>query len=440
MNAGIDDNLVQLQDYVIARSDRAKKKGGGVAIYLRDDIPFKEEAVNHIFNNEVEYLFVDLQSVKIGVLCIYIPPNLSASSLSMVHEKMTTLLDDYLCKYPKNGTIVLGDFNHFKVDDFCNEHSMTDIINKPTRGSNILDHVLIDQALTPAYSTAKVDFLPPIGKSDHLTLFIAAENGRETANIRHHTVFDFRQSHLSNLFACASCLDWTSSTAIDHDVDSQWSVLHNQIVTILNQTIPQTLVKMTPKDKEWMTPLTKHLLNEKWKAFRAQDWPKFHSLKAKTITEIKKAKSFWAQKMRSSNFGLWKLVRHVSGKANDGKIKSLVEEHGSPSELAEEIASRTIANEDTFSEPASFLDADDGWTMHITQWDVERRLKKLSPRKAAGIDGISNRVYALLAPFLSAPLAHLFNSSIYQRKFPSAWKKSIMVPIPKTKRPSIDKL
>ena len=440
LNASIDDSLVRLKNYSIARSDRAKKKGGGVAIYLRDDIPFKEDTVSHMFNNEVECLFVDLFSVKIGVLCIYIPPHLSASSLSMVHENMTTLLDNYLCKFPKNRIIVLGDFNHFKVDDFCNENNMKDIISKPTRGPNILDHVLIDHALTTVYSSAKVDFLPPIGKSDHLTLFIAAENGRETANTRHHTIFDFRKSHLNRLFACASCLDWTPTTSIHDDVDSQWSVLHNQIMILLDQTIPQTLVKMTSNDKEWMTPLTKHLLNEKWKAFRAQDWPKFHFLKEKTASEIIKAKSLWAQKLKSSNFGLWKLVRGVSGKANDGNLKSLVEEYGSPSELAEEIASRVIVSEDVFSESTTFLDADDGWTILATQWDVERRLQRLSPQKAAGVDGIPNRVYTLLAPFISVPLAHLFNSSIYQRKFPSAWKKSIMVPIPKTKRPSIDKL
>ena len=50
------------------------------------------------------------------------------------------------------------------------------------------------------------------------------------------------------------------------------------------------------------------------------------------------------------------------------------------------------------------------------------------------------KVALLLASFVSIPLRDIFDSSICQRKFPTAWKKGIVVPIPKTQRPQLDKL
>ena len=58
-------------------------------------------------------------------------------------------------------------------------------------------------------------------------------------------------------------------------------------------------------------------------------------------------------------------------------------------------------------------------------------------------DQIPNKIYNLrlvLAPYVSQPLKIIFEMSISKRQFPSDWKKAIIVPIPKTNPPLINKL
>ena len=83
---------------------------------------------------------------------------------------------------------------------------------------------------------------------------------------------------------------------------------------------------------------------------------------------------------------------------------------------------------------------DDDWSLEISAYDVWKHLKKLPHNKASGCDNIPNKIYSLLASFLAGPLATIFRCSISQRTFPEAWKRGIVVPVPKTKPPLLTKL
>ena len=82
--------------------------------------------------------------------------------------------------------------------------------------------------------------------------------------------------------------------------------------------IPKKKVIMTSDDKQWMSPLTKILINEKWMAFRSRNWAKYH-LKQKVKVEIAKAKAIWAKKMKKSTNSVWKLNKEIKGKAGKAK-------------------------------------------------------------------------------------------------------------------------
>ena len=55
--------------------------------------------------------------------------------------------------------------------------------------------------------------------------------------------------------------------------------------------------------------------------------------------------------------------------------------------------------------------------------------KKLKKKKSAGYDGLSQAQLAAGAPTLTEPLLNIFNSSISQGSFPSAWKEAIVTPV-----------
>ena len=68
----------------------------------------------------------------------------------------------------------------------------------------------------------------------------------------------------------------------------------------------------------------------------------------------------------------------------------------------------------------------------LTPAETEVILKSLPIGKAAGPDGISNRILPELPTELSYPLCSLFNQSLQTGTFPDSWKLSNVCPISKT--------
>ena len=63
-------------------------------------------------------------------------------------------------------------------------------------------------------------------------------------------------------------------------------------------------VHMTDRDKQWLTPLFKLLINDRWRAYRMKNWALYNHLKAKVKAEIVKAKRSWANKLQIRSYGI----------------------------------------------------------------------------------------------------------------------------------------
>jgi hypothetical protein len=80
---------------------------------------------------------------------------------------------------------------------------------------------------------------------------------------------------------------------------------------------------------------------------------------------------------------------------------------------------------------------DDSWFPSFDVLDVWQHLHRL-PCKATGSDNIPNLLYKRAALVLAEPLHNIFTECFRQRRFPSVWKISDVVAIPKTKVRSLD--
>ena len=437
----IDDDLVNIGGYTLTRNDRFQRRGGGTALYIRNGITFTVQSIGDCLPLEIEGTFVDFPQLNIAILCVYIPPRLISEIQNDIKICIDDIIDNHAKFFPSRKMIVLGDFNDFDVNSISDDHTLIDIVDKPTRGDSILDHILISESLIPSYMSdcSQLEFESPIGKSDHLSLILSPNKRLVKYNdVRVCEVYDYRASNIQILRNNADNIDWENLVDLNADVDLSWKALHSCIIGLLDASIPKKRVFMTSKDKYWMTPITKMLLNEKWSAFRRKDWQKFKQLKLKVAEEIKKAKSIWASKLKRSPNGLWKMTKHLSGRKSKNQLHNLITQCQSPQKLAETIAEVQADNKPA-SEEAFSLE-DDNWSLNITIQEVHDHLKKLPRNKSSGWDNIPNRIFSLLAHQLAGPLCTIFKSSISQRKFPSAWKKGIVVPIPKTNPPLINKL
>ena len=131
------------------------------------------------------------------------------------------------------------------------------------------------------YEPDHVIYDAPIGTAYHKAIFCCPKwNKASPPILRWHKVFDYRQSNLDQLFHHAYSVDW-DTLLCDNDLDVLWTKVHNCILELIKRHIPSRTVPMTNKDKEWMRPITKMLVMDKWDAFRSRNWSMYHHLKIK---------------------------------------------------------------------------------------------------------------------------------------------------------------
>ena len=86
---------------------------------------------------------------------------------------------------------------------------------------------------------------------------------------------------------------------------------------------------------------------------------------------------------------------------------------------------------DDNSRVSTLLHSDIPEDLLCTEDDVVDMILKLNTAKASGPDGNSTRMLKSTALTIAYPLSKIFNLSLTSGKFPSTWKLSSVVPIPK---------
>lgn len=442
LDPSFPDSLVNLPDYFICRNDRDNRRGGGTAIYIKNGINFEHLPPISVCDFVFENTIINMKILKIFLFCVYIPPATNAQALNSIREAIVQWFDDLLSDHPDHNVIIAGDFNQFHVGHLCADLSLMDIIKQPTRKNNILDHILISEGLSESYDCELVAYDAPIGNSDHATITASPKKClRQILNDQHIiTIYDFRQSHLQQLTKSAEQINWKDLLNPAMNIDDMSEEITFQLYSLLTSSIPRKTVRMSPRDKEWMTPLTKSFINERWRAYREKDWQKYDRLKKKVKFEIEKAKRIYAEKLLETSTGLWKLTRSLSGKIKKDQWDLLIDEYGGSKPLSDAIA--TIFEESSFSasEAGEFWIEDDDWSPEFSENDVFQELRCISGKKSQGCDGIPSVIYKTLANFISTPLTMLYRKCIQQRSFPESWKHGITVPVPKTSPPKVTEL
>ena len=271
LNESIKSSLVDIPNYHLCRTDRRKRRGGGTAIYVRRDLDFIERTEEYCM--EVEFTLIEIRSLKAFLLCVYIPPNLSRVSHEQIHATLVNITDDLLTQKSDYNEIIVGDFNDFLVTDLCDVLALKDLVTKPTRKSNILDHVLVTDGLLRYYESNCISYDAPLANSDHLMISVTPNQCCDAQNFKKvHTLYDFRESHLATLLRAATSFDWANLFNNINEVDEQVALFNESLNNLVKENIPTRTVVITSSDKPWMTPLTKALINDRWSAFRLKQW------------------------------------------------------------------------------------------------------------------------------------------------------------------------
>ena len=106
------DGIYAVSGYKLSRADRIDKRGGGVMIYVHDDVCSSEVLFNSYV--EFEYLcckFLAADGHQVGFLCIYRPPNITSTGDMNLIKLIETFLNQNFRYH-----IITGDFNMPSVD------------------------------------------------------------------------------------------------------------------------------------------------------------------------------------------------------------------------------------------------------------------------------------------------------------------------------------
>uniref|UniRef100_A0A2A4JPY6 Uncharacterized protein n=1 Tax=Heliothis virescens TaxID=7102 RepID=A0A2A4JPY6_HELVI len=440
-----------LPGFVLIRNDRTGKGGGGVAVYLRADIPFKIISSSpSMYSESAEYLFLEVvlnhNKMLLGVLY---SPNLNVDYF----DSLYSLLDDFSPLYEH--LVLMGDFNTCLLKDDSRARKLQSLISSfnlhllplsathhfPNCTPSLLDLMIVSKTnsvslhgqLTASFSYHDLIFLsyrirPPKRKPQFLFLR------------------NFKGIDLEALKRDADCIDWTcifASTCINEMVNS----FNGKLLHLFDSHAPIRRVKVKNTPAPWLTPAIKELMASRDRAKRRlKRSPSERNLDAYKILRNRcnrmcrdaKRRYFHNSLDNRNSSEVWKFLKTIGiGKSacasgGDTDVCALNNYFSSPPvRLDPHVRARTLSRlADLLMPQCSSLELS-----AVTEDDVRKSIFAISS-SAVGNDNICSRMISLTLPSILPVLTHILNYSLFSCSFPDCWKEAIIVPLPKISNPA----
>ena len=395
---------------------------------------------------DYEAVFIEIEREHASNLIVgnvYRAPNTSVNNLNSAFDSCLNAIstENKLC-------YIVGDFNlnlidcstHQPTEDFVNTiyaHGLRPLIDKPTR-IGCHSATLIDNIFTNNDS----DVIPGIlyaDLSDHLPLFQITpfclqrqEQPKKIyikRNINNSTIQAFT-SHLE-------CTDW-NEVYESADVDLAYNCFHSKFLNLYNfyfSFVSKTISK-AKRNQPWISQalinscrhknnLYKRFLHNPTKA-NEQRYKQFRN---RLTTIIRSAKrNHYASKLNSNKNNVkntWREINNILGKNKKAELPDKIDDGqqvaSNPSDISQSfnnyftsigslLASKIPHTNTHFtylhdSNPSSFF------LIPTNFFEINEMGKLLKSVSSCGFDGISSYVVKTVIPFISQPLAYIFNLS-----------------------------
>ena len=136
----------QLEGRVLFHQDRTDRRGGGVALYVRNKLNpaiFGSDLVpSHL---EILWVKASLQHYMKGKRDIFISVVYSPPRSPLQHDLINNIIfigDHIRCRYPDASLVVIGDFNDLDTSQFARHLNVSQMVKTNTRNNRILDWCL----------------------------------------------------------------------------------------------------------------------------------------------------------------------------------------------------------------------------------------------------------------------------------------------------------
>ena len=259
--------------------------GGGVAVWVRDDLAFQHLTAIDCGRHELIWLSINISSrEKLVIGAVYRPGSASGHDISLLEH-----LDANLDHARRHGShvLIVGDFNvHSEswlgssrttpageyTDELCAVHGLQQHVQWATRGRNRLDLVLSDLG-------ERVSIKPtnPIGSSDHVTLLASINTKPFREKRTERLVWQNQKADWGRLRKFLKDVSWHSIMIIRDDPEQACDAMTLKILYGMQQSIPSKNLVTRPSDPSLWTPECTAAVRAKqfsWKRFRRNPFSK----------------------------------------------------------------------------------------------------------------------------------------------------------------------
>uniref|UniRef100_K7F1Q8 Reverse transcriptase domain-containing protein n=1 Tax=Pelodiscus sinensis TaxID=13735 RepID=K7F1Q8_PELSI len=438
-----------MEGYRLFRKNRQGRKGGGVALYVREHYDCSElqykEGEKLVESLWVRFKGANSSDVVVGVC--YRPPN-------QVDEVDEAFFEQLSEASRSQALVLMGDFNH---PDICWETNTA--VHRQSRKflENVGDNFLVQVLKDPTRGRAQLDLLltnreeligdvevgDNLGSSDHemVDFRILTKGRKESSKI--HTL-DFKKADFDSLRDLMERIPWDVNMK-GKGVQDSWQYFKEALLKAQKETIPTRSKRGKPgRRPDWLTGEILGVLKHKKEAYRKWKLGQMTREELKCIVRecrgvIRKAKAQMelrlAKDVKDNKKGFY---RHVNKKKviREG-VQSLMDEGGNL--VTEDVGKAEVLNAFFAS---VFTDKVGSWTSVLSdaRWEedgqplvgkeqVRNYLEKLNVHKSMGPDLMHPRVLKELANVIEEPLAIIFEKSWRSGEIPDDWKKANVVPI-----------
>ena len=455
LNSNVTNAMINVDNYYIEndlridRIDTTQGKGGGLIVYVRNDVIVTPVEYNSSFNQfckfEAKLKGQNESRRPLIFTFVYHSPNSNTENT----QELAKLIEN--CE--KN-CLIFGDFNLPKT---CFDTGATDAKGRPVleaasirflcnlvdfpthiRG-NVLDIALVDTETKEA--VLNVENVGNLGNSDHCVVKLELKVTPEFNHSKQY-IHDWKKGDKEGLKSHLQNVDFHGEFQRQNTEES-WSRFKEVVADSINRYIPLKPRRMKGSPI-WMNSKVKNLVNRKQKF-----WKKFSKDRSSTNFELYKLaekeckRGVSAAKRRfersiADDGNKRPFAAYVKSKTktrvNVGPLKvngENVSDNKSMATLLNDYFVSVFTREPTGPVPTptsmpsrSVLDS-----MVFRTAEVKKKLLALRPDSAPGPDRLAARFLREHADIMAPALADLYNKSMREGAVPSDWKKANVTPI-----------
>lgn len=472
-------NGAHVPGYSHAHRYRTTRKGGGVSIFIRNDLQFSECQDLCIISDSIETVFVEIPKTSIGlsknliVGVIYRPPNSSVEEYMSNMSDILSQIDTY-----HSFSLIMGDFNFdllksdFKPDiqkflELFFLHSYLPLINRPTRCSgeqiSLIDNFFFNELTHVA--TKQGILVTDI--SDHYPIFCQLLRCNAVNAVPKMKRRIYSQRNMNNFKLQIESIDWQN---VIHGAccQSAYSNFHSLFSQAYEASFPLTTTRSVYLERhKWLTPALKTSIREKNKLYKksvksptSQNKQVYTSYKRQLKKLIRIAeKEHYHQLLEKYKLNArksWAIIKEVIGNKThnsfppneilvNGQLCSnprTISNHFNQYfiNVGQTISDEIDASSDsaTSIDPCSYINNCAAHSMFLSPVDHEEVYSALNSlkNKSPGWDDFYAEPVRACSDTLIEPLAHLINMSFNEGVVPKELKVAKVLPLYKKGNPS----